>query len=681
MLGWTAAALFSVFVLLFLLHSLGFLSLWMDEGFYYLTAKTILQHGYPLFPSGHVYYKAIAYAYILAFFSVVFGLNAFTLRVVSVLSTLGTFFLLYALCKKFFNRTIALTAVAVFSFSIWIVEYSRTALYFAPLQLISLFGVYAFYLGYFEERKRYKYLATAAFLAAPLVHQLGMGVWFCFPAFFLIRGAKRFFKKDVLLSFSATTLFYLLVQLHEFFFWKVGYVYYKSDLSFQSMIQYFFGSFSLDYFKEFFRSFPRMSLVVFAGIFLYLGIRLSSGLKDRLKEHAFEEQWFYLMLCLLLPLLFLGIFRTHVQPRYLYQLYPLFLILFLVSLYKSSMALIPLILSPLGLMKKSWNSILSLLLFLVFLFLTADGAGVWRSFRIVNRQYGERIKTDIITRSGRLEQYDHKDVGEYVRHYAKPHDVIVAIHVVFQYIYAGRVDYWLWSGGPGTWDAWEQTAEGWKDFYIGARWINNLTDLKKVIEDNPDRRVWVITSPSMFRRDHINAEIAGFFQANSDKLAFRGKDGMSEVYLWHESAQRLTGTQHSLEGEWLPSSFGKIVYQDAASRGSALFLDNSHDKKGSFWYPIKKLFAPGKYRLVFRVMTDSVRNPERILGVAVYNKGREKPLGTYFIAGNMLSDSQKYQDLGWSFYLPREGEIDLKILFTGKGNLWIDAIDITQAAQ
>jgi hypothetical protein len=30
-----------------------------------------------------------------------------------------------------------------------------------------------------------------------------------------------------------------------------------------------------------------------------------------------------LYLCLLFPILFLGFFRTHVHPRYLYQLYPL----------------------------------------------------------------------------------------------------------------------------------------------------------------------------------------------------------------------------------------------------------------------------------------------------------------------------------------------------------------------
>ena len=86
---WIGIILFSIFLFISLLHSLGKLSLWMDEGFHYLGVKEILEHGYPLFPSGHVYYKAIVYLYILTFFSLIFGLNEFSLRLVSVLSIIA----------------------------------------------------------------------------------------------------------------------------------------------------------------------------------------------------------------------------------------------------------------------------------------------------------------------------------------------------------------------------------------------------------------------------------------------------------------------------------------------------------------------------------------------------------------------------------------------------------------
>ena len=37
-----------------MLHDLGSLSLWMDEGFHSIASPTIREHGYPLFPSGHM---------------------------------------------------------------------------------------------------------------------------------------------------------------------------------------------------------------------------------------------------------------------------------------------------------------------------------------------------------------------------------------------------------------------------------------------------------------------------------------------------------------------------------------------------------------------------------------------------------------------------------------------------
>jgi 4-amino-4-deoxy-L-arabinose transferase-like glycosyltransferase len=268
---WVGITLFSAFILILFVQSLDALSLWMDEGFYYLATQKIMEQGYPLFPSGHIYYKAILYAYVSALFTRILGFTVFNLRLISVLSTVALIPVSYLLGKRLFSRMVGLGAAVVFSLCVWVAEYARVDIYFASLQLVSVCGVYFFYRGFFNEHKTFKILATVAFLSAPLVHQLGMGVWFCFPAFFMIKGARRFFRRDVLLSFGLTSVFYLLVQLHEYFFWEVGYVYAKTDQSVQGMIKYFFSSFSLNYFYEFNRSFPLMSLVIFAGFFLCLG--------------------------------------------------------------------------------------------------------------------------------------------------------------------------------------------------------------------------------------------------------------------------------------------------------------------------------------------------------------------------------------------------------------------------
>ena len=148
-LTWIGLALFSVFILLLLIQSLDALSLWMDEGFYYLATQKILDLGYPLFPSGHIYYKAIFYAYVSALFTKIFGFTVFNLRLISVLCTVALFPVVYLMGKRLFNRLVGLGAAVVFSLSVWIAEYGRVDLYFAPLQMVSFSGLYLFYRGFF----------------------------------------------------------------------------------------------------------------------------------------------------------------------------------------------------------------------------------------------------------------------------------------------------------------------------------------------------------------------------------------------------------------------------------------------------------------------------------------------------------------------------------------------------
>lgn len=680
--SWMGIALFSVFILILFLQSLDALSLWMDEGFYYLATQKILEQGYPLFPSGHIYYKSILYAYAAALFTRLLGFTVFNLRLISVLSTVALIPVMYLLGKRLFNRMAGLAAAVVFPLSMWVAEYARVDIYFAPLQLVSVCGVYFFYRGFFDGHKRFKTLATGAFLIAPLVHQLGMGVWFCYPAFFLIRGARRFFRRDVLLSFSLTSVFYLLVQLHEYFFWEVGYVYAKTDQSVQGMIRYFFSSFSLKYFYEFNRSFPLMSLVIFAGLFLCFGFWFLEGKRDRSGAHSFSSNWLFLNLCLIFPLLFLGFFRTHVQPRYLYQLYPIFVVLYVVSLYKIAQILVELLVKSFTQKRAAGFAFGSGVCFVILLFLTSESIGLGKVQSIINRQYGDPIQTDIIYRSGRHEHYDHRGPGEYVRHYRDDDDLVIAIHVVFQYIYAGRVDYWLWSGGPGTWDAWEETPEGWKDFYIGARWINNLADLRRVVEENPGRKVWIITSPSMLRRDHITENIASFIKADPGRRVFRGKDGMSEVYLWNETGPRLTGPPHTLEGEWLPVLFGQTIYADEASRGSAFFIPKGKGKGKACEYITEQTFSPGRYSISVRLKAqDFDQKEDRLFGLAVWEGKGEDRAASLMVTGDMLGPGRDYTDFRLSFYQSREEPLRLKFLFTGNGNVWLDYVDVERVRE
>lgn len=674
-------ALLAAVLFVVLVQNLAALSMWMDECFHYLAAKGILEHGYPLFPSGHIYWKAILYTYALSLFSTLFGLNAFSLRILSVLAAAGCIPVLYALARKLFNRWVGLAACLLFALSPWVAEDGRAALYFAPLLLFVLVSLLFFYKGFFEGSRRSKTWAVVFILITPLVHQLGMAVWFVFPAFLFVRGLKRFLKKDVLLGLGLVTAFYGLIQVQEFFFWKVGYVYVKTDIGLKGMIKYYFSGFSLAYFKELFRSFPAMSLLVLAGAFFCLGMRLA-GRRDASEAGGSDlDGWSFLNLCLLFPLLFLGFFRTHLQPRYLYELYGLFLLLFCASLFYLSRGLTDLFLAPLfrGLRDKARNAVV-LVLFAALLLGFTENIGWGRVSAIVQRQYKDPVATDIIYRSGRPEQEDHENPGLYVRHFLKADDIVIAIHVVFGYIYAGRADYWLWTGGPGTWDAWEKTKTGWRDFYVGARWLNNLPDLERVIKDNPGRRVWLIASNSLLRRDHISDAIRDFVQANSDKLVFRGKDGQSGVYLWNESPPRLTAVRPTLEAEWLPVRRAGIVYREGLSRECGLSLHRGQRQRALFSYDLGPAWPAGRYRMTWRAAAPVTHSAETALVLNLLTDKGAK-LRSLAIGPSLFAAADRLQDFTVDFTLPTESRLVLKGLYSGRADLLLDFCDITRLAE
>ena len=668
------------------LKNLSRLSLWMDEGFYYLAAGEILDHGYPLYPSGHVLYKGILYGYWLSLVALIFGLTEFSLRAFSVVASVVLIPLFYLFAKKFAGRAAALAGCVLLAFSAWETEYARTAIYFAPLQLVYLAGLYFFYRGFHEDRKKDKVAAVIVLFLAPHIHQLAMGLFFCFPALFLIRGAKRFFKKDVLISFGIVGLSYLAVQIHEIFFWKVGYVYEKNPTSLGEALSYFFQSFSLVYFKEILRSFPSMGLLIFFGIVLFLGEYIVRKTKRLAGPETGKEPlagWTYLNLSLIFPLLFFGFFRTHIQPRYLFQLLPLFILLYLLALGKISQALGRLILAPFSSREVPRIALRTAItaFFIAGIFLFSDQIGWRTTMSIINRDYQDRIRTDVITRSGRTKQHDHRGPGEYVRRYRREGDLVIAMNMVFQHIYGGPTDFWLWSGGPGTWDAWEQTPDGWKDVYVGARWINSLDGLRKIIDENRGRRIWLVTTPSIDRRDHINREIAAFIRSQSDKLAFRGRDGLSEVYLFNDPKNLQISGSRTLEGEWIPASFGRVEYDAEASKGGLLHLSAGKASSRSVSFTLPGTFAPGYYRLVLKLKAAGGTGLDRVLGVAFSTGPNAPDIHSRFYGSRELQADGVFRTVEDGLMVPRETGLRLKIIYSGDGELWLDYLDLVSTKE
>jgi len=245
--------------------------------------------------------------------------------------------------------------------------------------------------------------------------------------------------------------------------------------------------------------------------------------------------------------------------------------------------------------------------------------------------------------------------------------------MVFQYIYAGKVDYWLWSGGPGTWDGWEETEDGFRDVYTGAKWINNLADLKGVLNQNKEKRVWLITSPSLGRRDHINQEIADFIE-NSERLVFRGRDGISRVYLWSDLLEDQKIRPQGLEAEWFSFPLGVIQADENASQKRAVFLDKAKDKRGVLSLVPGTIYQPGEYKLTLRIKTDDNSISEKIFTLAIFLKNNK--IFTKSLAGKDFFHNKVYQEFEFKFYLRKATGIEFRMLFLDRGSVWIDYLKV-----
>ncbi len=106
-------------------------------------------------------FKLPVYIYSAVPFVKVFGLNEFSVRIPSVLFSLGVFILTYLLAKKLFNNTTGLFAAFFVTISPWFFIFSRTGFEATAGLMFYLLGVYLFL---FNKKKWYIFFSISCFI-------------------------------------------------------------------------------------------------------------------------------------------------------------------------------------------------------------------------------------------------------------------------------------------------------------------------------------------------------------------------------------------------------------------------------------------------------------------------------------------------------------------------------------
>ncbi len=175
--------LYAVVILLALLCvGLGFrlayltnISLHVDEFISLLAIRGVLEHGYPLLPSGTLYEQGLLFSYLEAALLKVLGFDAVVGRALSVVLSLATIALVYYVGSKLFSTPTGLVAAALGTLSAEAIAWGARVRMYSLLQLLVLLSVWFVWRGCTDrDGARYRWIAVCCYLGALFTHPVSV---------------------------------------------------------------------------------------------------------------------------------------------------------------------------------------------------------------------------------------------------------------------------------------------------------------------------------------------------------------------------------------------------------------------------------------------------------------------------------------------------------------------------
>lgn len=203
----TAAAIIAGVVFRFM--GLGNAALVDDEYYLARSAMNILDSGLPEFATGGFYTRGLIQQYLTAILISLPVDLEWAARLVPVLCNLLCIPALYLLGCRLGSKTVALSAIILFSLSLWEIEFARFARMYAPLQMVFVWFLYFWTSWIIDGSQRARKYALAIAVGSVLVHQASILIMaMCLIPVFLQSRPKV--SMDFLLLLVGFTIFGLL---------------------------------------------------------------------------------------------------------------------------------------------------------------------------------------------------------------------------------------------------------------------------------------------------------------------------------------------------------------------------------------------------------------------------------------------------------------------------------------
>lgn len=505
-------------------------SFWIDEASSATFARSIIERGVPVLPTGYAANDYTTHFYLMALSFKIFGLNEFAARFPSVVFGALTIFVVFLLGNEFRGKKVGLVAAILTSFSVLEIVYSRQARSYQELQFFYVLSTFLFFLFLeaFEDRK-FKIKPLLGFIVSLcllfLTHKLGLLFFFEVIFYLLLFRIKLLasYLKDfgyfINKSPSRKIITGLLIIFLSFILLKY-FNFYKALT--ETTGNFWVGKFGLNqreyfdiiishvkYYHSFFwRQYPHLTVLAFFGLIL--------GLTKNYKFVSFLAAIF---------IVHFGFIVTRVFPqfvRYVYLIFPFIIILvsyFLVWVSENMVVF------------KSKNSQTFFLIFIVLFFLLNGN-----KFSLMPKQIYS-LNMDMVE----IPEPDFKNAYQYILDKTKGNlkkTIIIdnRTDAAEWYLGEGKPDYYL-VGPKELEPAWNLNKGVINDPVSGAVYLNNLENLKKIIDNNS--LGFIVMEERALEYVAVDREIVDFIKNNLKKekrIEYIENNNLSvwpiEIYSW-----------------------------------------------------------------------------------------------------------------------------------------------------
>lgn len=494
------------------INGLSTLGLAFDEPIHIYAGKSVLETGEPLLPSGIKYERALPFTYSVALSFKLFGIDELSARLPSVIFGTLSIILIFFIGKRFFGTNVGLLSALVLAFIPFEIAWSRTCRMYSMYQFFFLFEFFAFYRGLETEKTddSTSGLAKKSLWARiPVIScwNLSWGWLFLSGIILLIAYTIQvevlIFGASIFIYLLSMTIISLITRGCEQTLRSKYIAFLLLTLTsalialsipgvFDSVARFY--QFNPEWGKYIRSNSPAtyFNFLVSPIMFPVMAFFVLGALQACIRG---SKSGFYTIVCILVPLFIHSFLVQFRQPRYIYDIFPLILLISsysICNIFSDEFKDLYITLQQNFKINFQYDSMkwlfpvsIVLLFFLCFFPLSP---GLRNGIMITKRYQAESV--------GGEYNADWKLACDYLRKHYQSGDVIIAsIPLAAEFYKCGQVEYMLDNGEIDQF----RKLNGNRfmlDIFSNAKAIVNLDDLKEVLSANSN--VWIISDGSRF---------------------------------------------------------------------------------------------------------------------------------------------------------------------------------------